>query len=84
MLLLTIVGVLWGSENIGQLMRIILVTLNYLVTQIILIRKLFHKRKRLWKKAKSTQLDVDWNKYKSLWNKVKSELNKSYYQHVTH
>ena len=48
------------------------------------IRKLFHKRKRLWKKAKSTQLDVDWNKYKSLWNKVKSELNKSYYQHVTH
>ena len=48
------------------------------------IRKLFHKRKRLWKKAKSTQLDVDGNKYKSLWNKVKSELNKSYYQHVTH
>ena len=46
------------------------------------IRKLFHKI--LWKKAKSTQLDVDWNKYKSLWNKVKSELNKSYYQHVAH
>ena len=46
------------------------------------IHELFHKRKRLWKKAKSTQLDVDWNKYKSLRNKVKSELNKSYYQHV--
>ena len=81
-LLFTIVGVLWGSENIGQLIGIILVTLNYLVTQIILIRKLFHKRKRLWKKAKSTQLDVDWNKYKLLRNKVKSELNKSYYQHI--
>ena len=46
------------------------------------IRKLFHKRKRLWKKAKSTQLDVDLNEYKSLRNKIKSELNKSYYQHV--
>ena len=82
MLLFTIVGVLWGSENIGQLIGIISVTLNYLVTQIILIRKLFHKRKRLWKKAKSTQLDIDLNKDKSLRNKVKSELNKSYYQHV--
>ena len=81
-LLFTIVGVLWGSKNIGQLIGIILVTLNYLVTQIILIRKLFHKRKRLWKKAKSTQLDIDLNKDKSLRNKVKSELNKSYYQHV--
>ena len=81
-LLFTIVGVLWGSENIGQLIGIILVTLNYLVTQIILIRKLFHKRKRLWKKAKSTQLDIDLNKDKSLRNKVKSKLNKSYYQHV--
>ena len=39
------------------------------------------------KKIKSRQnvpwiVDVDWNKYKSLRNKVKSELNKSYYQHV--
>ena len=46
------------------------------------IRKLFHKRKRLWKKAKSTQLESDWNKYKVLRNKVKSELGKSYYRHV--
>ena len=46
------------------------------------IRKLFHKRKRLRKKAKSTQLESDWNKYKVLRNKVNSELNKSYYRHV--
>ena len=46
------------------------------------IRKLFHKRKRLWKKAKSTQLESDWNKYKVLRNKVKSELSKTYYRHV--
>ncbi|XP_074606425.1 uncharacterized protein LOC141859465 [Acropora palmata] len=46
------------------------------------IRKLFHKRKRLWKKAKSTQLESDWNKYKVLRNKVKSELSKGYYRHV--
>ena len=46
------------------------------------IRKLFHKRKRLWKKAKSTQLESDWNKYEVLRNKVKSELSKSYYRHV--
>ena len=46
------------------------------------IRKLFHKRKRLWKEAKSIQLESDWNKYKVLRNKVKSELSKSFYRHV--
>ena len=28
------------------------------------ILRLFHKRKRLWKKAKSSQLQSDWEKYK--------------------
>ena len=46
------------------------------------IRKLFHKGRRLWKEAKSIQLESDWNKYKVLRNKVKSELSKSFYRHV--
>ena len=46
------------------------------------IRRLFHKRKRLWKKAKSSQLQSDWEKYRQCRNKVKSEINKSYWHHV--
>ncbi|KAK2550361.1 hypothetical protein P5673_029063 [Acropora cervicornis] len=46
------------------------------------IRRLFLKRKRLWKKAKSSQLQSDWDKYKQCSNKVKSELNKSYWHHI--
>ena len=46
------------------------------------IKESVSKRKRLWKKAKSTQLESDWNKYKVLRNKVKSELSTSYYRHV--
>ena len=46
------------------------------------IRRLFRKRKRSWKKAKSSQLQSDWDKYKQCSNKVKSELNKSYWHHI--
>ena len=42
------------------------------------IRKLFRKRKRLWRKAKATQLP----KHKQLRNETKSALNKSYWSHV--
>ena len=43
------------------------------------IQRLFHKRKRLWKKAKSSQHSDDWDKYKKCRNHVKSELNKSFW-----
>ena len=46
------------------------------------IRRLFHKQKRLWKKAKSSQIQSDWEKYKQCRNKVKSEKKKSYWHHV--
>ena len=46
------------------------------------IRRLFRKRKRLCKKAKSSQLQSDCDKYKQFSNKVKSELNKSYWRHI--
>lgn len=45
------------------------------------IRRLFRKRKRLWKKAKFSQLKSDWDKYRQCRNKVKSELNKSHWYH---
>ena len=41
------------------------------------IRRLFHKRKRLWKKAKSSQIQSDWEKYKQCRNKVKSEKKRA-------
>lgn len=41
------------------------------------IRRLLHKRKRLWKRAKVSQLQSDWDKYKIIRNKVKSEMNKA-------
>ena len=41
------------------------------------IRRLFHKQKRLWKKAKSSQIQSDWEKYKQCRNKVKSEKKRA-------
>ena len=47
------------------------------------IRRLFHKRKRLWKRAKASNNQNDWNNYRRIRNQTKSELNKSYWLHVS-
>ena len=46
------------------------------------IKKLIHKKQRLWKIAKSSGSPDKWSNYKKLNNEVKDKLRKAYYRYV--
>ena len=46
------------------------------------LRILVLKKRRLWRKAKSSRDPVKWAQYKSFSNKVKDSLNKAYRNYV--
>ena len=46
------------------------------------LKKLLHKKRRLWKKAKFSEDQVKWANYKKFSNLVKENLNKAYFSYV--